>query len=116
MIARTKPPNRRRKGGARRGPWRSESKRRFIGGLPCLITGKASQCSHVVNNGMRSKGSDEFTVPLSPEMHDQLDGRAKLPDGTVGKIAFVTYYDIDLLDAAKQLHERWLKTQRKVAA
>lgn len=97
--------------GLRRGPWRNEAKRRFIASLPCIITGRAAQCCHVTKNGTSSKGSDEFTVPLCPELHDQLDGRKKLPNGEYGnkrmpdgRYRFEHFYRVDLIARAIALH------------
>jgi hypothetical protein len=116
-LKRGKPPKKKR--GVRRGPWRNEKKRRWVAGLPCLITGRAAQCAHVTHNGMSSKGSDEFTVPLAPEVHDQLDGRVKLPNGDYGNRvvdgtrAFERFYGVDLLERAIQLHLDWMEDQKR---
>jgi len=64
-----------------------------------------------MNNGMSSKGSDEFTVPLAPEIHDQFDGRVKLPNGEIGKRAFEAYYWVNTTERAIQLHLDWMEMQ-----
>jgi hypothetical protein len=96
---------------------RSSAKRRWIASLPCVISGRASQCAHVggltEGKGMARKCSDTFTLPLAPEYHDMADGRRKLPDGKTGRKAFEAFYGIDLIARATELHWRWLRTWGK---
>ena len=84
-IARHKPPRKRRPG-ARRGPWRSEQYRRWIAARPCLICGKEpTQAAHTENNGLSSKGSDASYVPLCPHCHDVYDSRVPItPEMALG--------------------------------
>jgi hypothetical protein len=98
--------------GARRGPWRSESKRRWIAGLPCIICySPDTQAAHTSHNGMSSKGPDTDLVPLcciNSDHHGQYDGRKKLPNGRVGRAAFELFYGVWMGVAAKGYHQRWL--------
>lgn len=93
-------------------PWRSERKRRWIAAQPCLITGAPAQCAHVgglaEGKGAALKCGDEFTIPLSPAVHDMFDGRRKLPNGRIGKNAFEAHFRIDSLACARIYHQRWL--------
>jgi hypothetical protein len=105
----------RRKGGARRGPWRSEAKRRFVAGMLCFNCHKSGcQAAHLHTNGMSSKCSDELLLNFCPDCHDQYDGRAKLPNGQFGgHKAFEKYHGFkpgDLKEYALGLHSAWLAT------
>lgn len=51
---------------------------------------------HTENGGMRMKGPDSSCAPLCREHHDQYDGRAKLPNGKVGRVEFERYYGVDM--------------------
>lgn len=97
--------------------FRSEKKCRWISSLSCVISQRAAQCAHVgglaEGKGTGIKCSDEFTLPLAPDIHDQLDGRAKLPNGKTGKKAFEEFYHIDVIERAKAFHWFWLQTKGK---
>lgn len=56
---------------------------------------------HTENGGMRMKGPDSSCAPLCRVHHDEYDGRRKLPNGEVGRLAFEAYYGVDMKAVAK---------------
>jgi hypothetical protein len=66
------------------------------------------------------KCGDEWTVPLTPALHDELDGRAKLPNGEYGnrrmedgRYRFEHFYQVDLIEEAIQRHLDWMEEQKR---
>ncbi len=66
---------------------------------------------HTENGGMRMKGPDSGCAPLCRTHHDQYDGRAKLPNGEVGKRAFEAHYGLDMRDVAAKWYKLYLETR-----
>lgn len=134
MIARTKPPNRRRKGGARRGPPRSPTYKKWISRIPCcMCTGYGSILSmlrladfsdvlrsdpaHTGKDGGASMKSSDFScIPLCRLHHDMFDGKSKCPSGDVGREAFIRYYGLPVDDIVVELNLEWQRITGKVAA
>jgi hypothetical protein len=50
-------------------PSRSESHKRFIRSLPCLVCGRRAEPAHVGPHAMKQKASDFSVVPLCREHH-----------------------------------------------
>src|SRR5690242_14177889 len=113
-IARSTKPIPRRRATLRRGPMRCPEYRAWLreegfcavcwpkhsprtGSMlkPCIDT--CDPC-HTENGGMRMKGPDSGCAPLCRVHHDQYDGRAKLPNGEVGRAAFEAYYGVKMAD------------------
>ena len=61
----------------KRPPFRSESWRRAVASLPCVVCFREgpSQAAHAnhLGKGMGMKASDCFTVPMCPEHHAEFD-------------------------------------------
>ncbi len=66
---------------------------------------------HTENGGMHMKGPDSGCAPLCRTHHDQYDGRAKLPNGEVGKRAFEAHYGIDMRAVAAKWYKQYLETR-----
>ena len=64
---------------------------RFIRRQPCILTGTASEASHIVPEGqgkMGSKVSDYRTVPMSPKLHREYH--------RIGRRKFEEKYNVNL--------------------
>ncbi len=68
---------------------------------------------HTENGGMSMKGPDSGCAPLCRTHHDQYDGRAKLPNGEVGKRAFEAYYGLDMRAVAAKWYKLYLEQYGK---
>lgn len=67
---------------------------------------------HTKNGGMSMKGPDSGCAPLCRVHHDQYDGRAKLPNGEVGKVAFEAYYGLDMKAVAAKWYKMYLEQKQ----
>src|SRR5690349_19121744 len=98
-IARSTKPIPRRRATPRRGPLRCPEYRAWLvdHGLCAVNRGcnrwPCDPC-HTENGGASMKGPDSSCAPLCRVHHDQMDGRAKLPNGEVGRAAFEAYYGV----------------------
>ena len=128
-IKRATKPIPKRRARPRRGPLRDKAYMHWISTLPCCVCFPAitavlkaadpantvifqqpfrqSDPAHTERGGAGMKGPDSSCAPMCRQHHDIYDGHAKLPNGEVGREAFVKFYHVDPKDQAAECWTIW---------